>query len=335
MHAGRIVEINSGKLSGRWTHGEPFPGKGGREDPGQPQEDPRAGGEGFKDGFPKEGDRVQATEVRLLQELLRAFGDPDHYFCEWWSRGVWLGSPERPLPRAPALYARKSKWPLKDDSTQLHGDCRTNYSSIRDHEAQVEGLIERITLGEALERYDEKLVIAATGAIAKKGAELGGDIRVIFNDTNGVYLNLGIRTRDQVRSPTACDIKTVLAELAEEGGVHWSLLFDVSKAHRRIPVLEEEWGRQACQIRGMAAATAGLKRAQTAFRLGIDRPGEATPLRRSDFSHRELFNALGHLSRFILVVPLTDLLASLVTVVLRNLGIDSQPARLTVPGPSS
>jgi hypothetical protein len=103
-----------------------------------------------------------------------------------------------------------------------------------------------------------------------------------------VYLNLGIRIRDQVRFPTACDIKAVLAELAEEGGVHWSLLFDVSKAHRRIPVLEEEWGRQACQIRGMAAATAGIKRAQTAFRPGVGHPRRATPLRRSDFSPREL-----------------------------------------------
>ena len=68
----------------------------------------------------------------------------------------------------------------------------------------------------------------------------GGDIRAIFDGTNGVYLNLGIRIRDRVRFPTACDIKAVLAELAEEGGVRWSLLFDVGKAHRRIPVLEEE-----------------------------------------------------------------------------------------------
>jgi hypothetical protein len=98
------------------------------------------------------------------------------------------------LPGAPALYERKTKWPLKDDSTQLHGDWRTNYSSVHSHEAQVEkqyddevkeGLMERITLGEALERYDEKLVIAATGVIAKKGAEPVGDIRVIFDGTNG------------------------------------------------------------------------------------------------------------------------------------------------------
>ena len=44
VHAGRIVEINSGKPLGRWAHIEPFPGEGGREDPEQPQEYPRAGG---------------------------------------------------------------------------------------------------------------------------------------------------------------------------------------------------------------------------------------------------------------------------------------------------
>ena len=54
-------------------------------------------------------DAKQVTDVRLLQALLRAFEDPDHHFCEWLARGVWLGSPERPLPRTPALYNRKTE----------------------------------------------------------------------------------------------------------------------------------------------------------------------------------------------------------------------------------
>ena len=76
--------------------------------------------------------------------------------------------------------------------------------------------MERITLGEALERYGKVLVIAATGAIAKKGSAPGGDIRVIFDGTNGVYLNLGIRIRDQVRFPTSCDIKAVLTDRLQD-----------------------------------------------------------------------------------------------------------------------
>ena len=56
------------------------------------------------------GDRVQAFEVRLIQSLLFVFGDPDHYFGEFWARGVWLGSRERKLPRTPAVFDRKVKW---------------------------------------------------------------------------------------------------------------------------------------------------------------------------------------------------------------------------------
>ena len=47
---------------------------------------------GLGDGLPQEGDRVQHFKVRLIQELLRAFGKPDACFCEIWARGVWLVS---------------------------------------------------------------------------------------------------------------------------------------------------------------------------------------------------------------------------------------------------
>ena len=43
--------------------------------------------------------------------------------------------------------------------------------------------------------------------------------------------------RDQVRYPTAADGKVVLEECAAEGGPHFSLHYDVARAHRRIPVL--------------------------------------------------------------------------------------------------
>ena len=68
------------------------------------------------EGFKRRGDAEQLTDVRLLQALMIAFEDPDFYFAEWWARGVWLGSPDRPLPRAPALYERKTKWNVKQES---------------------------------------------------------------------------------------------------------------------------------------------------------------------------------------------------------------------------
>ena len=49
-----------------------------------------------------------------------------------------MGSPDRPLPRAPAIYNRKTRWALKDDGSMLHGDWSANYSSLAEHAAQVE-----------------------------------------------------------------------------------------------------------------------------------------------------------------------------------------------------
>ena len=75
-------------------------------------------------------------------------------------------------------------------------------------------------------------------------------MRVVYDGTNGVFLNVGIRIRDQIRLPTAPDPKAVISELADEGGSYSMLMYDIKKAHRRIPVLESEWGHQACRSEG-------------------------------------------------------------------------------------
>ena len=69
----------------------------------------------------------------------------------------------------------------------------------------------KMSLGEALDTFGDDLLIAATGAIAKKGSGPGGEVRVIYDGTNGIFLNYGIRIRDQIKFPGAPDIKAVLA----------------------------------------------------------------------------------------------------------------------------
>ena len=59
--------------------------------------------------------------------------------------------------------------------------------------------MERMTLGDALDEFGEDLLIAATGAIAKKGST--GEVRVIYDGTNGIFLNYGIKIRDQIKFP--------------------------------------------------------------------------------------------------------------------------------------
>ena len=115
------------------------------------------------------------------------------------------------MPRGPALYERKTRWPAHDETTSLHGDWKANYATLRDHEAQVlkqfaeevkDDMMVVMTLREALEAYGEELLIAATGAIAKEGQGPDGDVRVIFDGTNGVFLSVGIKIGAQVRFPT-------------------------------------------------------------------------------------------------------------------------------------
>ena len=113
---------------------------------------------------------------------------------------------------------------------------------------------------------------------------------MIYDGTNGVFLNVGIRIRDQVRFPTAPDLMAVLAELADTGNSYIMLMYDIKKAHRRVPVLQEEWGRQACQVRGSAVSSA-LSRVSRETRPFIaEGDGEArpAPLRKSDFTKEEI-----------------------------------------------
>ena len=218
---------------------------------------------GYDAGLPRDGDTEQEFEVRLIQSLLEAFADPDAYFCDWWAVGVWLGSMSRKLPRTPAVFERKTKWKFQEPAEDDRGDWQRNYSSVAEHvhlvekqfrEEEAEKLMARMKLRDALAEFGEDLMIAATGAIEKKGRT--DEVRVIFDGSHGITLNPGIRVRDQVRYPTASDGRAILEECAEEGGPHFSLHYDVSKAHRRVPVLRCEWGRQACQVSGSAAAAA-------------------------------------------------------------------------------
>ncbi len=57
---------------------------------------------------PRDGDRPQPVDVRLLQALLTAAGDPDKDIWDVFARGVPTGVRDR-LPRTPAVYGRKRR----------------------------------------------------------------------------------------------------------------------------------------------------------------------------------------------------------------------------------
>ena len=88
----------------------------------------------------------------------------------------------------------------------------------------------RTTVREAILEYGDDLEIAATGAIAKKSTS--GEVRVIFDGTNGVHINVQICVRDQITPPTAPDVPVCYSNTHARrargiivgcgGIIHWS-----------------------------------------------------------------------------------------------------------------
>lgn len=178
-----------------------------------------------------------------------AFSAPDHYFGDFWANGIWLGSRGRKCPRTPAVFDCKVKWKYTEPDPPSHEEWQTNFPSLREHAALVnkqfleeerDGLMIQMSLRDAIRRFGKDFTITATDAIEKKGRQ--GEVRVIFDATNGVMVNLLIWVRDQVKCPAAGDAKAVFRELHKEGESHTCLVYDISKAYRRVPVDESELG---------------------------------------------------------------------------------------------
>lgn len=214
---------------------------------------PKKGAAG--DWLPREGDLRPAFEIRLIQAFREASEDPDAYFCQWLATGVRLGFPKRRL-----VFDRKTKWRWTEPTEELHGEWQHDYPSLGEHAPIVQtnfedegqtGWMCQMTVAEAISEWGHELLIAAAGAIAMNGKE--GEVRVIYDGSNGIPTNPGIRVSDLVKYVTASDGKSVMSECAEKGGSHYSLQLDVSGVHRQVGVVREDWGRQACQVRGTAA----------------------------------------------------------------------------------
>ena len=116
------------------------------------------------------------------------------------------------------------------------------------------GMMVQTVLRSGMREYGDDLTIAAIVAIETKGRI--DEVRVILDGTNVVDLKPGIRVRDRDRYSTASDTKVVAGAMADEGGPHFSIEYDVLMAHCQVPALREDWGRQACQVKGSAASTA-------------------------------------------------------------------------------
>ena len=78
---------------------------------------------------------------------------------------------------------------------------------------------------------------------------------MVYDATHGARVNNWIRVLDKTHFPAWLDLVAYLDEMAgNEMGMHFSAIFDVSKAHRRIPTVRSKWGLLASRV-GSSAGT--------------------------------------------------------------------------------
>ena len=194
--------------------------------------------------------------LRLLGEGLRLMNDPDwRIFYAAKGENFWHGvsvGPGTKMPRTPAVFERKTKF-RKYDETEFLAEV-SNYKSAAG--AKMSAVLEQQFISEetlgmmyktslaAAKRDFKDLRIAAQGAIEK-----GDDSwRILHDATHHVRVNNETTIRDQIRMPAAADARSIMQESAEhDSGVHFSLQFDVSKAHRRYLHKKSDWGLMGCR----------------------------------------------------------------------------------------
>ncbi|OLQ03582.1 Anthranilate N-benzoyltransferase protein 2 [Symbiodinium microadriaticum] len=196
----------------------------------------------------------QPLYLRLLRGLLEAAGDPDREFLRRAEEGLPLGILEQ-LPRTPHVFEEQLKWPLENAPWEASLAWVPNYSSVEEHlafakekfdEDVEEGLMARMTLREFRERYGENSAIASLAIIVED--ELKDKKRIIHDATHGVRVNHRIKCRDKIRAPGAREKKQLLREMIDEKRVAFSVVGDISKAHRRYKHQPSEHGFMGCQL---------------------------------------------------------------------------------------
>ena len=197
----------------------------------------------------------QPFRLKLMEALLDRAGDPDHKFLLDGEKGFPVGV-IRPLPRTPHMYEEQTSWKLEDDPYMKSEVWRDNYESVGDHESFVrqqfedecsEGLMEKLTLEEAKQRFGDRIAISSLAVLVEEAH--GNKRRVIHDATHGTKINNRIKCRDKQRSPGAREKRYLLSYYRSRGDVVFSLVGDISKAHRRFLHDPLEHGLLACRVK--------------------------------------------------------------------------------------
>ena len=187
----------------------------------------------------------QVIDHGLLFMLGQLLQDPDYSCMADFAQGVRLGV-EAELPRTPAVWLEKKKWPLEEFGFEEVSDLNANYPSAKLHrdallkemEAQKElGWILPMSFSAAQARFG--LVSVASLAVIE---EAPGKHMVIHDGTNNCQVNNRIKVRDQEECPSALDVQACVSGDTSLQMPVLCFVLDIEKAHRRVPVCEAEWG---------------------------------------------------------------------------------------------
>ena len=196
----------------------------------------------------------QPLRLRLIRALLQAADDPGRDFLLQAEKGLPVGI-LHPLPRTPHVFEEQIKWPLDREPWEPGLVWVPNYGPTLDHrefamekfEEEVrEGMMDKMSMEEFVERFGENRAIAALAVTVED--EEKGTKRLIHDATHGVWVNHRIKCRDKIRAPGAREKKQLLLETMERGEVAFSIVGDISKAHRRFKHSEDEQGFLGCQL---------------------------------------------------------------------------------------
>lgn len=221
--------------------------------------DEKLAGLGFSPARRK-GDRDCEVNYRRLQAMLVATEDED---AEWLeeavSCGVRLGV-DMTMPRVPTVFEEKVKWNLDFTDEEFHDSMSSNYKSAEENAEDIErqvmeeverGSILRMSEREAQDEYKGRLAVAALGAVPK---ELGSSVvRIVHDGSYSVDVNHRIKVLDRMRFPGIDDASGVLTYVDDEvercpGLMRCSLLYDIARAHKLVPVARQDWGYQAFRL---------------------------------------------------------------------------------------
>lgn len=196
----------------------------------------------------------QPFYLRLFKELLAFSGDVDRDFLLQGETGYPVGV-DLPLPRTPHVFEEQTSWKLENDPHMQEEIWRSNYQSVEAHkdfvrqhfeEECAEGLMEKLTIEEAKAKYGKRIAISSLAVLVEENHQ--GKRRVIHDATHGTRINNRIRCRDKVRSPSSREKQYLLAFFQQCRASVFSLVGDISKAHRRFLHAPEERGLLSCRI---------------------------------------------------------------------------------------